>query len=87
MVTSDGLNCATRATDIKDGPRGFPWVSSHGYKITDDGWILTSAGRRLWTLRPIWQSPAAQRMWNRQFVTLVHDLPPEPIILDLEQVP
>ena len=89
MVTSDGLNCATHATDIKDGPREFPWVSSHGCEITDDGWILSSDGKRLLTLHPIWQSPAVQRAQNGQFITLPHGLggPPEPVILDFEPVP
>jgi ABC-type nitrate/sulfonate/bicarbonate transport system permease component len=54
-------------------PQGSPWVSSHGYQVTDDWWILGPDGKRLLMLPPLWQSwSAVQRVWKGRFLALLH---------------
>ena len=65
-------------------PRETPWISSRGYEVTYDGWVLGSDEKRLLMLPPPWQSDLARRAWNGQFLALLHGSLPEPIILDLE---
>ena len=63
-------------------PGVLPWLSSWGYTITDDGWILSPAKKRLFWLPHWWRSSALNRSLNRQFLALKHDLLPEVIILE-----
>ena len=65
-------------------PEGYPWVSSHGYQITDDGWVLSPDGKRLSMLPPPWRSYPVRRVWNGRFVALLHGGLSEPVILELE---
>ena len=69
----------------EDPPEGYPWASSHGYRITEDWWILGPGGKRLLVLPPSWQShKAALRAWKGNFVVLLQGGLPEPVILDLD---
>jgi len=71
--------------DDKDPPEGYPWASSHGYRVTKDWWILGPDGRRLLVLPPSWQShTAALRVWKGKFLVLLHGGLPEPVILELD---
>ena len=72
------------AMDTSQVPEGCPWVPSHGYEITDDGWILGPGEKRLLMLPPSWRSDDARRVWNGRFLALLHGSLPEPVILDLE---
>ena len=83
-ITQDALKCAKNSVDIEKGSRGCPWGSSHGYKVTADGWILGADERRLLMLPPLWRSDVVQRVWSGQFLALLHGLLPEPVILELE---
>ena len=65
-------------------PGGFPWQSSCGYKITDDGWILTSGGKRLVWLPHHWRSDKRERAWSGKFFVLLRGELPEAVVLELE---
>ena len=77
-------NATSHVVNVEPEPRETPWRSSQGYKVTDDGWILGLGGKRLLMLPPPWQSNLARRVWNGQFLALLHGSLPEPVILDLE---
>jgi WD40 repeat protein len=64
--------------------QGFPWQSSRGYQVTDDGWIINSRGKRLLWLPHRWQSGWMARRWDEHFLALLHGGLPEPVILDLK---
>ena len=70
--------------DMAHPPEGYPLVSSHGYRVTDDWWILSPGGRRLLLLPPPWQSFPVYRVWKGQFLALLHAGPSEAVILELE---
>ena len=72
--------------DPAKGPLGgFPWRSSYGYQITDDGWILSPSGKRLLWLPHHWRSDKRHRTWCGQFLGLSHHELPEVIILELPE--
>jgi len=61
-----------------------PWQSSHGHQVTDDGWILSTGGKRLLLLPHHWQSPeGVHRIWNGQFLAFLHRELREVVILEL----
>ena len=63
---------------------GFPWLSPYGHQITDDGWIVSSSGKRLLWLPPYWQPvDIIQREWNRNFLAVWHTSLPAPIIFEI----
>ncbi|KAF9644130.1 hypothetical protein BDM02DRAFT_3272647 [Thelephora ganbajun] len=61
---------------------GFHWQSSCGYKVTNDGWVLSPSGKRLLWLPPSWRP---HRMWSGRFLALLDYALPEPVILELEE--
>jgi WD40 repeat protein len=66
-------------------PEGYPWRSSRGCTVTDDGWILDLEGKRLLWLPTHWRSyEKTTRIWSGPFLALLHDTLPEPIVLKLE---
>ena len=86
-ITQDGLQddpIMTSTTDIEAGSWGCPWGTPSGHQVTDDGWILGADRKRLLMLPPPWQSHANKRVWNGQFLALLHGSLPEPVILELE---
>jgi len=68
-----------------DGPsRGYLWESSHGYKVTDDGWILDSRKKRIMWLPHHWRVYELGRIeWDGQFLALIHPGLPEPVVIEL----
>lgn len=60
----------------------LPWWSSCGYKVTDDGWILSPTQKRLLWLPHRWRSSAKSRTWSGRFLGLWHRELPEVIILE-----
>jgi len=65
-------------------PEVSPWKSSQGYKVTDDGWVLSSSGKHLLSLPLHWRSlRETERVWNGQFLSLLHRGLPEAVILEL----
>ena len=70
---------------IGNPPEGYPWRSSRGYTVTDNGWILDPEGKRLLWLPPCWRSyERKDRVWSGPHLALFHDTLPEPVILRLE---
>ena len=64
---------------------GFPWHSSCGYQITDDGWIVSSSGRHLLWLPYRWHSyEKEQRRWSGKILALLYYEMPEVVILEVE---
>ena len=61
----------------------LPWQSSHGYQVTDDGWILNTSGKQLFWLPHHWRSDEKDRVWGGQFLALLHHDLPEVVILEL----
>ena len=84
MDDTTDVDDATEVFGIGHWSLGSPWGSSRGYVVTDDGWILGPDGKRLLMLPLPWQSHAVRRVWNGNFVALLHGTLPEPIILELE---
>ena len=68
-----------------DGPQeAFPWQSSRGYQVTDDGWIISSGGKRLLWLPHHWRSGSMTRRWSEHLLALSHGELPAPVVLELE---
>ena len=84
ITTRDTLDYTVPIGDIERGQWGCPHGSSHGYQVTNDGWIISPSGRRLLMLPPPWRSDMVRRMWNGRFLALLHGALPEPVILELE---
>jgi len=78
------LEDVTHKVDVEDPPEGYPWASSRGYRVTNDWWILGPSGERFLMLPPLWQSPAKlERVWNGQFLALLHGELTKPVVLEL----
>ena len=68
------------ATDPSGGP---PWRSPRGYKVMDDGWVLSPNGKRSLWLPHHWMSYEESRAWGGRFLGLLHYELPEAVILEL----
>ncbi|KAF9646350.1 hypothetical protein BDM02DRAFT_246803 [Thelephora ganbajun] len=66
-------------------PHTPPWLSSRGYQVVDNRWILGFSGKRLLWLPPHWQSLGANRTWGGRFLALLHGTLPEAVILEFEE--
>ena len=53
-------------------PRVFPLQSPYGYKVSDDGWVLSSTQKRLLWLPQRWRSNWKNRAWSGRFLGLLH---------------
>lgn len=81
---SDAIYLEQLEGDIEP-PNGFPWQSICGYQITDDGWILSSSGKRLLWLPYHWrQDEIIQRKWSGKYLVIWNRNSLEPSILELE---
>ena len=84
-VSQDTLDDTKTIADSEYGLWGCPWGSSHGYKVTGDGWILGTGRKKMLLLPPLWQSTSTTyRVWRGKFVALLHGTLSQPIILELE---
>ena len=53
--------------------RTFLWHSIRGYKVTDNGWVLSPTGKRLLWLPHRWRTDREEyRLWSGQFLGLTH---------------
>ena len=85
IVKDDGSN-VTRLKSLKKAEKplsGFPWHSSCGYQVTDDGWILSSSGMHLLWLPHHLRSEKAEMRWGGKFLTVWNSRLPEAVILEL----
>ena len=62
--------------------RTFLWHSIHGYKVTDDGWVLSPTRKRLLWLPHRWRSDQEYSLWSGQFLGLTHRLLSDVVILE-----
>ena len=83
-IIQDDSDHSTPETDVEHQSWGRPWVSSRGYQVTNDWWVLGPDGRRLLMLPPAWRSDATRWVWNGQFLALLHSSLPEPVILEFD---
>ena len=58
-----------------------PWQSHYGYKVTDDGWVLSPTQKRLLWLPHRWREDQEYQLWSGQFLGLSHRLS-EVVILE-----
>jgi len=87
IVKDDGSNVIRLEPlgEDKEPLSGFPWHSSCGYQVTDDGWILSSSGKRLlWLPHQWWPVCKIDWRWSRNFLALLHAGLPEVVILELD---
>jgi WD40 repeat protein len=68
-------------TSTKCVPGGLPCEPSCGYRVTDDGWVLSS--KYLLWLPPYSRSDRMDRVWIGQFLALLCPALPEPVLLEL----
>ena len=66
-------------------PAGYPWTSSHGHGVTDDGWIFNSRGEQLMWLPHHWRDDRLDRTWSGRFLGFLDNELPEPIIIELDE--
>ena len=66
-------------------PGGFPWESAHGYRVTDNGWILSPSGKQLLWLPHHWWVDEKSRRWSGPYLALLHHALSEAVILDLSE--
>ena len=69
-ITKNDGSGATELNYLVEGEEplsGFPWHSSCGYEVTDDGWILGPSGKQLLWLPHQWRSSKAARKWSGKF--------------------
>ena len=73
--------------DSAGGPLGgFPWQSSLGNQVMDDGWILNCSRKQLLWLPHHWRMRESHRVWDGQFLAfLSYDLPDVVILEVLEE--
>ena len=86
IVKEDGSN-VTKLEHLMEADEplgGSPWQSSHGYQVTDDGWILNFSGKWLLWLPHHWQATKMERRWSGKFLAVQNSELPEAIILELE---
>ena len=48
----------------------LPWQSPRGYRITDDGWVLSPTQKRLLWMLPHWRTLETRRTWSGRFLGL-----------------
>ena len=63
-------------------PSVFPWQSFCGYKVTDDGWVLSPTQKRLLWLPHHWRSVKEFWTWSGRFLGLKNSELPEVVILE-----
>ena len=72
IVKNNGSNATELNCLVKDEEplSGFPWHSSCGYEITDNGWILSPNGKWLLWLPHQWQPSKVGRNWSEKFLAV-----------------
>jgi len=73
--------------NLTQGPfGGFPWQSSLGNQVMNNGWILNSSGKQLLWLPHHWRVRESHSVWDGQFLAfLSYDLPDVVILEVLEE--
>ena len=85
-IIKDGESNVIRLEHLPENTHpsgGYPWRSSHGHRITDDGWIFNSRKKRLMWLPHQWRMGEQCWSWDGQFLGLLNHKLPDPIIIEL----
>ena len=83
-IIEDGVSGAGELKPLEEtlySSRTFLWDSIRGYKVTDDGWVLSPTRKRLLWLPHRWRSDQKYRLWSGRFLGLSHRLS-EVVILE-----
>ena len=84
-IIEGGVSGAMKLNPLEEtlySSRTFLWHSIRGYKITDDGWVLSPTRKRLLWLPHRWRSDQKEdRLWSGRFLRLSHRLS-EMVILE-----
>ena len=86
IVKENGSNAITLKRLKKDAEVlcSFPWLSSYGYQVTNDGWILGSGGKCLFWLPHHWRPDRVfERVWSRKSLAVWNRNSSEPYILEM----
>ena len=68
---------------ILDPPGLFPFQSSRGYEVTDDGWVLSPTQKRLLWVPQRWRSTQLRyRTWSGRFLGIFSPGLSDPVILE-----
>ena len=84
-IIEGGVSGATELKPLEETlypSRTFLWHSIHGYKVTDDGWVLSPTRKRLLWLPHRWRSDQEYRLWSGRFLGLTHRLLSEVVNLE-----
>lgn len=72
---------------MKEPSSGVPWHSSQGYRVTDNGWILSPEGKQLLWIPYHWlpdPDKKIQKLWCESFLAIWNRNLQEPVILNLK---
>ena len=86
VIIKDGESNITKleCLDLAKVPSGgFPWKSTLGNQVTDDGWILGLSRKQLLWLPHHWRFHERWGVWDGQFFALLAGWLPEVVILEL----
>ena len=83
-ATGDGKSGVIELKPLRQTthPPAPPWRSSHGYEVTDNGWVINSTKKRLLWLPHRWRSNWKYRAWCGRFLGLLHGELSEVVILE-----
>ena len=84
-IIEGGVSSAMELKPLEEtlySSRTFLWDSIRGYKVTDDGWVLSPTRKRLLWLPHRWREDQEYRLWSGQFLGLTHRLLSEVVILE-----
>ena len=84
-IIEDGVSGAMELKPLEETlypSRTFLWDSIRGYKVTDDGWVLSPTRKRLLWLPHSWREDQVYRLWSGRFLGLTHRLLSEVVILE-----
>lgn len=84
MITEESKSYLTKLEPLEPSvcPWGvFPWESSC-YEVTENGWVLSPAKKRLLWLPHSWMLYSRQKVWKGRFFGFCYGKPPELVILE-----
>ena len=73
------------ASTVNPPPEISPWQSSHGYDVTDSGWVLSPIQEHLLWLPHRWRSYRIHRVWDGHILCLLSAECTEPVILEFSE--
>ena len=80
-ITTQDTREIAETIDVERGQHGCPYTSPD-YKVMDDGWILGPNKERLLIVPPLWRARMWERIWNGQFLGLLHAVLPGAVVFE-----